>query len=88
MGLGVAAIVAVVVIAMRGGEAREFVELLRRIRPGWVLAATMLQAATYACEAPIGIPVLSRTGSPQPFGRMFRLSIGKVFVSQAVPSGR
>ncbi len=85
--LGVAAIVAVVVIAMRGGEAREFVELLRRIRPGWVLAATMLQAATYACEALIWIPVLSRTGSPQPFGRMFRLSIGKVFVSQAVPSG-
>jgi uncharacterized membrane protein YbhN (UPF0104 family) len=85
--IGAAAIVAVVVLAARGGEAREFVRLLRSIRPVWLLAATLLQAGTYACEAMIWQHVLSCAGSPQPFRRMYRLSIAKVFTSQAVPSG-
>lgn len=85
--LGVVAISAVVVVAVRAGEAREFARLLRTIRPEWLLAAACLQAGTYACEAGIWQRVLSRAGSPQPFRRMFSLSIGKVFISQAVPSG-
>jgi uncharacterized protein (TIRG00374 family) len=85
--LGAVAIAGVVVIAARGGEAREFVRLLRGMRPEWLLAATLLQAATYACDAGIWEHVLSRAGSHQPFRRLFGLSVGKVFISQAVPSG-
>lgn len=85
--LGIAAIVAVVALSARGAEAREFVRLLRSIRPVWVLAAAILQAGTYACDASIWGLVLSRARSPQPFHRLLRLSVGRVFVSQALPSG-
>jgi uncharacterized protein (TIRG00374 family) len=85
--LGIAAIAAVIVAATRGGEAREFARLLRGMRPAWIFAAVALQAATYACDASIWLQVLSCAGSPQPFRRMFRLSIAKVFTSQALPSG-
>jgi hypothetical protein len=85
--LGAAAIAAVVVIAGRRGEASEFARLLRHMRPAWAMAAAVLQAATYACDASIWRSVLARAGTPQPFRRIFRLSICRVFVSQAVPSG-
>ena len=85
--LGTTAIVAVLFVAVRGGEGREFLRLLRDLRPAWVLAAAVLQLGTYACDAAIWGRVLARAGSPQPFRRLFRLSIGRVFISQAVPSG-
>jgi hypothetical protein len=57
------------------------------MRPAWVIAAVVLQAATYGCDASIWRSVMARAGSPQPFRRIFRLSVCRVFVSQAVPSG-
>ena len=85
--LGIAAIVALVVVTARFGDARDFARLLRRMRPQWMLVAVGLQLCTYACDASIWRSVLARAGSPQPFGRMFYLSIARLFAGQAVPSG-
>jgi hypothetical protein len=85
--LGLAAIVAVVFFAARFGHAREFGELLRTMRPGWLVVAAGLQVGTYACDATIWRRVLMRAGSPQPFPRMLGLSIARLFLRQAVPSG-
>lgn len=85
--LGAAAVAVVVVVAARSSETRELLRLLREIRPGWVAAAAVLQAATYACDASIWRRVLARAAAPQPFGRMCRLSIARLFVGQALPSG-
>ncbi len=85
--VGVIAIACVVVVAVKRGEAEEFARLARSIQPMWLVAAAVLQAGTYACDAQIWRRVLLRCGHSQPFGRLFRFSIARLFVSQAVPSG-
>lgn len=85
--LGATAIAAVVLVAVRRGEAQEFLRLARSIRPMWLAAAAVLQAGTYACDAQIWRGILLRCGHAQPFRRLFPLSIARLFVTQAVPSG-
>jgi uncharacterized protein (TIRG00374 family) len=76
-----------VIVAVRLGDAQEFARLARRVRPIWLITAAVLQAGTYACDAQIWRRVLLRCGHAQPFARLLRLSIARLFVSQAVPSG-
>ncbi len=85
--IGLAAIVAVVVVSLHKGQAQQLAGLLRTMRPEWVVVAAGLQALTYACDAAIWRHILGRAGSPQPFPRMFGLSIARLFVRQAIPSG-
>jgi glycosyltransferase 2 family protein len=85
--LGIAALVVLLVVTTRFGSARDFARLLRTMRLPWMVVAVGLQLCTYACDASIWRVVLARAGSPQPFGRMFYLSIARLFAGQAVPSG-
>jgi uncharacterized protein (TIRG00374 family) len=85
--LGVVAIVAVVGIALKRGQAQQFAHIVRTMQPAWLAAAVVMQVGTYACDAWIGCIVLGRAGCPQAFSRMFKLSIARLFVRQAVPSG-
>jgi uncharacterized protein (TIRG00374 family) len=84
--VGLGAIVAVVVFSARLGKTQELAHLIRTMRPEWVAVATGLQALTYACDATIWMRVLARAGTPQPFGRMYGLSIARQFARQAIPS--
>lgn len=68
------------------GKEQEFLRLLRRSRPAWLLAAAALQGLTYVCAAAIWQRPLSRYGEHRPLKSLIPLGLAKLFTDQAVPS--
>lgn len=85
--LGAAVFGAVFVVVLQFSEAAEFWRLLRNIEPGWVLVAAICQAATYHCETQVWRTVTIAAGTPVRLSTAWQLSIAKLFVDQAVPTG-
>ncbi|MCP8891635.1 lysylphosphatidylglycerol synthase transmembrane domain-containing protein [Sphingomonas faeni] len=83
--LGMAAIAVVIGAVARIGDLAAFAALLRRARPGWLMVAAVLQAATYLCVASGWKFVLAAAGSPRSFRRLYPIAIGKLFADQVVP---
>jgi uncharacterized protein (TIRG00374 family) len=79
-------VTAIVGLALHFGEIQHFAELLKRARPAWLLAAAGLQALTYLCVAAGWRMVLRAAGSKIPIGKLFQLSLAKMFTDQAVPA--
>ena len=71
---------------MHASEGREFLRLLERARPSWLLAALGLQAATYLAEGQIWRDALRSAGHRLALPAAYRLALAKLFVDQAVPS--
>ncbi len=84
--LGLLLLVAVVVVGLHLGEINQMVALLGGLRLPWLLAALVLQAATYACAAAIWQRVLTRAGQRQTVAGLMPLSLAKLFTDQAMPS--
>ena len=84
---GVAVVAVVVVVGTHWGEERALLELLRRISPVWLLAATLLQSCTYVADASTLRGTLAAGGWPRPLRALVGLSLAKLFMDQAVPSG-
>lgn len=68
------------------GEVEQFLLLLRRARPEWLLLAVALQLSTYVSVSAGWAAVLARSGTPRPITRLMRIAISKLFADQAVPS--
>ena len=85
--LGLLLLVAVVVVGLHLGEINQVVALLGGLRLPWLLAALVLQAATYACAAAVWQCVLTRAGQRQTVAGLMPLSLAKLFTDQAIPSG-
>ncbi|HVW27974.1 MAG TPA: lysylphosphatidylglycerol synthase transmembrane domain-containing protein [Polyangiaceae bacterium] len=85
--VGLLFLAAVVVVALRLGDARDFARLLQRAKPLWLLISVALQVATYVCAGGIWWLVLRRTTTPQRLRTLALLAVGKVFTDQAFPSG-
>ncbi len=85
--LGAAIFAVVIAVALRNGKAREFTVALHHLRPEWALVAAGLQFSTYACDASIWKLVLTRVGYPVSLRTLLPLSVAKLFVGQALPSG-
>ena len=85
--LGLLLLVAVVVVGLHLGEINQVVALLGGLRLPWLLAALVLQAATYACAAAVWQRVLTRAGQRQTVAGLMPLSLAKLFTDQAMPSG-
>ncbi|HVN41369.1 MAG TPA: lysylphosphatidylglycerol synthase domain-containing protein, partial [Steroidobacteraceae bacterium] len=83
---GLAALVAVVLVATHAAEERAFLGLLQQAQPAWLLLALALQAGTYFAQAEVWCVVLHRAGGSLPFGFACRLSFAKLFMDQAAPS--
>jgi uncharacterized protein (TIRG00374 family) len=83
---GLALLAAVILVAARWTEEREFALLLRRAAPEWLLLAALLQAATYLAQAAVWKVVLVRARAHTPLRDLYTLSVAKLFVDQAVPS--
>jgi uncharacterized membrane protein YbhN (UPF0104 family) len=77
---------AVVVVAVHHVEEHALAQLLERARPRWLLAAALLQAATYFCTAIAWGRPLARAGAPQPLRALLPLALAKQFTDQALPS--
>jgi len=84
--LGVAFLAGVIVVALHFSEAVDFFESLRRIRPTWLAAALAVQAGTYLAQGEIWRAIGRKAGSLLPRSMLYKLSLSKLFVDQAIPS--
>lgn len=85
--VGAATFGAVVIVILQFSDAAEFIQLLARIRPEWLLAAALSQALTYQCESEVWRTVTVAAGTPVSRLTTYQLGIAKLFVDQAVPTG-
>ncbi len=81
-----AIVIAVVAVALRSSEERQIYRLAREARPWWTLVALALQGATYLVQGEIWRVVTRAGGVALAAGTSTWLSIGKLFVDQALPS--
>jgi Mg2+-importing ATPase len=83
--LAAAILASVVFVTLHFSEGRDFADILAKARPWWLLLAFLLQAATYAAQGEVfrvGV-----RGYSVPRHWLFQLSIVKLFMDQALPSG-
>jgi len=85
--VGAALLAGVVAVALHISEERQFIRLARQIQPLWLALALSLQAATYLAQAMIWRSLAGLTNVTLGFFRLYELSIAKLFVDQALPSG-
>ena len=83
---GAAALAAVVVTALHFSEEREFARLVEQAKPGWLVVAVALQAATYFAQAEVIRGAPRAAGVSLPRWWLYRLSLTKLFIDQALPS--
>ncbi|MGN6385078.1 MAG: magnesium-translocating P-type ATPase [Verrucomicrobiota bacterium] len=83
---GGALLATVVVASLHFAEAREFVMLARSSQPWWLLVAVLLQAGTYFAEGQVYRCVASAANFPLALPTVYKLSLAKLFVDQALPS--
>ncbi|WP_197018414.1 lysylphosphatidylglycerol synthase transmembrane domain-containing protein [Sphingomonas sp. URHD0057] len=77
---------ALVFAVFHWGDVKKFAELIARAEPLWLLAALLLQLATYVALAWEWSLVLRAGGCPVPLRRLLRLTITKHFADQTVPT--
>ena len=84
--LGIAALVGVVFAVRHFSEAEAFVTQAREAKPLWLIAALLLQAATYLAQGEIWRAVGRRAGTRLSIPLMYKLALAKLFLDQALPS--
>lgn len=84
--IAVLLIAGLITAVLHFGDLKKFADLARSAKPGWLVAAVVLQLITYMCVA-FGWSMVLRAGhSPLPVRRLFPLAISKLFADQAVPA--
>lgn len=78
---------AVVAVALHATEWHEFLALLQRSQPRWLLVAVLLQAATYLAQGEVWREVARAANARLTLARAFVLSLAKLFVDQIIPTG-
>jgi uncharacterized protein (TIRG00374 family) len=84
--MGILTAAALLGAVLHFGEIKNFASLVARAHPLWLALAVLLQLSTYVSVAGGWVAVLRQAGSPQPFRRLVRIAISKLFADQAVPS--
>jgi Mg2+-importing ATPase len=84
--VGVAVLASVVALVFGFSEARQFLDLLQRARPAWLLVALALQSGTYLAQSWIWRTVAHAGHTPVPAATAYKLSLAKLFMDQALPS--
>ena len=84
---GLLLLLALIAVVTHLGEAERLVALARRVRPVWLFAAAVLQAATYWSAAAVWQRVLRRTGVRQPLSALAPLAMARLFLDQVFPTG-
>jgi Mg2+-importing ATPase len=85
-GLGIALVAGITVAALHFSEAEEIAIIAEHARPAWLIAAVLLQLATYLAQGEIWRVIAKAAAAPLAFGNVFRLSLAKLFIDQALPS--
>ncbi len=84
---GLLLLLALCAVVSRLGEGKRLLFLAERSRPGWLLGAAALQAATYFFAAAVWQRVLRRAGVHQPLSRLVPVAVARLFLDQVLPSG-
>ncbi|HWK51048.1 MAG TPA: HAD-IC family P-type ATPase, partial [Steroidobacter sp.] len=85
-GLGIALVAGMSFAALHFSEAEEIAAIAEGARPSWLLVAILLQLATYVAQGEIWRVIGRAAAFPLSFGTVFRLSLAKLFIDQALPS--
>jgi Mg2+-importing ATPase len=83
---GVVLLAALLIVARRSLNPGELAAVAARARLAWLLAALVLQAATYAAQGQVWRAVSAEGGLRLGFPQAARLSLAKLFVDQTLPS--
>ena len=83
---GVVLLAGLVAVATHFSEGRKFALLLERARPAWVLAAALLQAATYVCAAAVWQRVLHKGKARCTVRSLLPIAVARLFVDQVIPT--
>jgi len=78
---------AVVGVALHFTELERFAELARQAEPAWLIAAAVLQAATYFAAAGVWWVVLKRARRAKRYLSLVPMGLAKLFTDQALPTG-
>lgn len=84
--LGVAIVAGVSVAALHFSEAEEIAIIAEHARPSWLILAGLLQLATYVAQGQIWRVIAKAAAFPLAFGTVFKLSLAKLFIDQALPA--
>lgn len=84
--IGLLALSAVVGIVLKFSELEQIAQMFRRIQPIWLLAAFLMQAATYVAAAHIWQIALARVGYRYRTRSLVPLALAMLFANQALPS--
>jgi Mg2+-importing ATPase len=78
---------AVIIAALHFSEEQELVRIAGRAQPWWLGIAVVLQAGTYLAQGETWRVVTRAAGVAVPSTVAFKLSLAKLFIDQALPSG-
>ena len=84
---GLLALFAFAAVAAHLADIERIVELLRSLSPAWLLLALLLQAATYLSLAVAWQNGLHHAGVERSLRSLLPLTLAKLFVDQAAPTG-
>jgi uncharacterized protein (TIRG00374 family) len=84
--LGAAFLAAVIIVATHFSEEVRFFQLVGKIEPAWLAASLAVQAGTYFAQAEIWRTVGRKAGTLLPLSLLYKLSLSKLFIDQAIPS--
>ena len=85
--VGLLGFLALILVAVHFGSLKQTIELARSARPGWLLLAFLVQAATYVGTALVWCQALHSAGHPRSLRTLVPLGMAKLFTDQALPSG-
>jgi uncharacterized protein (TIRG00374 family) len=84
--VGIALVAAITVAAFHFGEAKAIANIAHQAAPAWLAIAAAIQLFTYAAQAEIWRAIGTAANFRIPFITLFRLSLAKLFLDQAIPS--
>jgi uncharacterized protein (TIRG00374 family) len=83
---GALVLAGLVAVVSHFSEWRKFAALLETARPAWILAAVLLQAATYVCAAAVWQRVLRKGRGRCTVRSLVPIAVARLFVDQVLPT--
>lgn len=84
---GAAILMTLVAIVVHRSEEEALLRMIERAEPRWLLIALLCQMATYLAQAQIWRAVARAGGVKLPLTSAYRISLAKLFMDQALPTG-
>lgn len=84
---GLFLLLALIAVVTHLREEERLLLLVRQSQPAWLLAAALLQAATYVCASSVWQRVLRQAGVRLRLSTLVPLAVARLFTDQVLPTG-